>query len=277
MKRILVPTDFSAHADNALKVAAKIAKKNNCEIFLLHMLEVPNQMNDAITGTSSIPEIMLFIQKAKELLEKTKTKSFLKGIEISAHLKFEKAHDGILTFSKKNKIDLTIMGSHGISGIEEILVGSNTEKVVRLSDTPVLVVKKDATEFKTSKFVFASDFSKETKKPFKKMIEFANIFGAQLNLVMICTPNSFKPTALSEKIIQEFIADFKMKNYTTSIYNDVNIEKGIINFSNTINADLIGLCTHGRTGLAHFFTGSISEDLVNHATKPVITFKIQKT
>lgn len=274
MKRILVPTDFSAHAENALKAAAQIAKKNNCEIFLLHMLEVPSQMNDAITGASGIPEVMLFLQKAKEALENTKTKNFLKGIEVSAHLKFEKAHDGILAFSKKNNIDLIVMGSHGVSGIEEMLIGSNTERVVRLSEIPVLVIKKDTTEFKTSSFVFASDFSKEIKKPFKKMMEFASIFDAHLHLVMICTPNSFKPTALSEKIIQEFIADFNIKNYTTSIYNDVNIEKGIINFSNSINADLIGLCTHGRTGLSHFFTGSISEDLVNHTRKPVITFKI---
>lgn len=274
MKRILVPTDFSAHAENALKVAAQIAKKNNCEIFLLHMLEVPSQMNDAITGASGIPEVMLFLQKAKEALKNTKSKNFLKDVEVSTHLKFEKAHDGILTFSKKNNIDLIVMGSHGVSGIEEMLIGSNTERVVRLSEIPVLVIKKDTTEFKTSHFVFASDFSKEIKKPFKQMIEFASIFDAQLHLVMICTPNSFKPTALSEKIMSEFVADFKIKNYTTSIYNDVNIEKGIINFSNAINADLIGLCTHGRTGLSHFFTGSISEDLVNHTRKPVITFKI---
>ena len=60
MKRILVPIDFSAHSENALKVAAQIAKKNNSEIHLLHMLEIPTQMNDAITGATGIPEVMLF-------------------------------------------------------------------------------------------------------------------------------------------------------------------------------------------------------------------------
>lgn len=274
MKRILVPTDFSSHAESALKIAAQIAKKSNSEIFLLHMIEVPSQMNDAITGATGIPETMLFIQKAKETLQKTKEKEFLKDIQITEQLNFERAHEGILSFSIKNKIDLIVMGSHGVSGIEEILIGSNTEKVVRLSDAPVLVIKKNTTELKAENFIFASDFSKETKKPFKKMLEFATLFDAKLHLTMICTPNSFKTTALSEKIISDFIADFDLKNHTTHIYNDVNIEKGIINFSNKIDADLIGLCTHGRTGMAHFFTGSISEDLVNHAAKPVITFKI---
>lgn len=274
MKRILVPTDFSAHAENALKVAAQIAKKSNSEILLLHMLEIPSQMNDAITGAASIPEVMLFIKKANETLLKLKDKDYLKGIQVTEYVKFEKAFDGILSFSSEHKTDLIVMGSHGVSGIEEILIGSNTEKVVRLSEVPVLVIKKDTTELKGTDFVFASDFSKEIKKPFEKMIAFSKIFDAKLNLVMICTPNSFKSTALSEKIMNDFIADFKITNYSTHIYNDANIEKGIINFSKTINADLIGLCTHGRTGLAHFFTGSISEDLVNHAIRPVITFKI---
>ena len=166
------------------------------------------------------------------------------------------------------------MGSHGSSGIEELLIGSNTEKVVRLSDIPVLVIKKDIGKFEGKNFVFASDFSNEIKKPFKKMIEFTKIFDANLFLVMISTPNSFKPTLLAEKIMSDFIADLDIQNYSLHIFNDVNVESGILNFSNAINADLIGLCTHGRTGLAHFFNGSISEDLVNHAVKPVITFKI---
>ena len=106
------------------------------------------------------------------------------------------------------------------------------------------------------------------------MIEFAKIFDASLNLVMICTPNSFKTTVVAQKIMRNFISDFKLENYAIHIYNDYNIEKGIINFTNMIGADLIGLCTHGRTGLSHFFNGSISEDLVNHTIKPIITFKI---
>lgn len=91
---------------------------------------------------------------------------------------------------------------------------------------------------------------------------------------MICTPNSFKTTKMSEEIMKKFIASFEIENYSTHIYNDVNIENGIVNFTNSIDADLIGLCTHGRTGFAHFFNGSISENLVNNTVKPVITFKI---
>ncbi|MCO4822228.1 MAG: universal stress protein, partial [Flavobacteriaceae bacterium] len=56
--------------------------------------------------------------------------------------------------------------------------------------------------------------------------------------------------------------------------NDYSIEKGILNFSQHMDAGLIGMSTHGRKGISHFLNGSISEDLVNHAERPVITFKI---
>jgi hypothetical protein len=74
--------------------------------------------------------------------------------------------------------------------------------------------------------------------------------------------------------MNKFIKKYTVKNHSLHIFNDTNIENGIINFSQHIGADLIGICTHGRTGLAHFFNGSISEDIVNHTSKPVITFKI---
>jgi len=274
MKRILVPTDFSEHAEDALKVAAKIAKKNDSEIIILHMLELPHQMNDAILGGASIPETMLFMKKANEMLDEISSKPYLDGIKVTEIVKMDKPIHGITQVSKDYEVDLIIMGSHGSSGIEELLIGSNTEKVVRNSDIPVLVIKKDITDFKVGNIVFASDFSEETKKPFEKLLNFTKFFESKIHLVTICTPNSFKPTHVVQKAMDNFTSEFNLINYTTHIYNDTNIEKGIINFANSINADIIGMCTHGRTGFAHFFNGSISEGLVNHTIKPVVTFKI---
>ena len=103
MKRILVPMDFSEYAENALKAAAIFAKKNNAEIFLLHLLELPGQMNDAMTTGSSVPEVMLFINKANDLLQKTTEQPDLEGITVSTSVQFEKAFNGIMSFTKSNK------------------------------------------------------------------------------------------------------------------------------------------------------------------------------
>lgn len=276
MKKILVPTDFSDHAEYALKVAAQIARKHNGEIFLMHMLELPNHGSDAVMGSGSeIPEIMFFIKKAHERFDEIKSAPYLDGIPVVEAVQFEKAFDGIISATKKHDIDLIVMGSHGASGFHEMFIGSNTEKVVRTSNVPVLVIKKEEGEFNPAKFVFASDFSDEIKKPFARVVDFANSFNTHLHLVMINTPNDFKSTHSAEKTINNFAAQFNITNgFTAHIYNDLNVEKGILHFANSINADLIGMSTHGRQGLAHFFNGSISEDLVNHSVRPVVTFRI---
>ena len=274
MKRILIPTDFSKYADEAIEVGAEIAKKNDCEIILIHMLELPGQMNDALTGATSIPEVMLFKRKAEETLKNIKNRPYLQGIKVTEVIRLDGAYHGINNYIKQNNMDLIVMGSHGASGIDEIIIGSNTEKVVRQSETPVLVIKNKIDNFKVRNIIFASDFSKETKKAFQKMLDFTKLFDSKLNLVMICTPNTFKSTSAARKIVTDFVADFDMPEYSFETYNESNIEKGIINYSNEKDADLIAFCTHGRTGLNHFFTGSISEDLVNHATRPVLTFRI---
>lgn len=274
MKKILIPTDFSRHAEYALKVAAQIAKRHDGEIFLLHMLELPGQSGDAISVGRDIPEIMFFKDAAMKKLDELAESEHLKGLNVSEIIQFEMAFDGIMNISQKNNVDLIVMGSHGASGFKEMFIGSNAEKVVRNSEIPVLIIKEEIPDFNVKKLVFASDFAEEIKKPFAKVVDFVNIIGAELNLVMINTPNNFKSTLVAQEIIDDFVKEFSIENYSTHIFNDANVEKGILNFAYSVNADLIGMCTHGRKGLAHFFNGSISEDLVNHATKPVITFKI---
>ncbi len=274
MKRILVPTDFSKHSEYALKVAAQIAKKNDGEIYLIHMLELPTSGNDAISTAHEMPELMLFKNVAIKKLDDLMNAPYLEGLKVSKIIQFEMAFDGIIKNGESHDVDLIVMGSHGASGFQEMFIGSNTEKVVRNSNVPVLVIKHEDADFTADKFVFASDFSDEIKKPFEKVVNFANKFNSHVHLVNINTPNNFKSTRVAQKTMDEFVEGFDLKNYTTHIYNDINVEKGILHFSKSIDADIIGMSTHGRKGIAHFFNGSISEDLVNHAKRPVITFKI---
>lgn len=274
MKKILVPIDFSKHAEYALKVAAQIAKKNNGEIFLLHMLELPNSGNDAISSSHDIPELMLFKNAAVSRMNEAMQASYLDGLKVTKIIQFEMAFDGIIKNGESHEVDLIVMGSHGARGFQEMFIGSNTEKVVRNSNVPVLVIKKEEPNFSAEKFVFASDFSDETKKPFEKVAAFASKFNSHLHLVNINTPNNFRSTRVAEKIMSDFTTVMTAKNFSTHIYNDINVEKGILHFAKSIDADIIGMCTHGRKGISHFFNGSISEDLVNHAKRPVITFKI---
>ena len=140
-------------------------------------------------------------------------------------------YSGIIEKSKEYNIDMIIMGSHGASGVREIFMGSIAEKVVRFSDIPVLVIKKDHDEFKVKDFVFASSFKKESTDTYKQAIKIAQLFEAKIHLLMVNTPSNFMTTSNAEKRIFEFVKEIHFKNYTVSIYNDESIEMGILNFS----------------------------------------------
>lgn len=274
MKKILVPTDFSKEAENALKVAAQLAKKENSEIYLLHMLELPLQEVDAMSSHSALPEAMFFMKLAHQKFENLMASDYLEGITVHETVKSDTNFSNIIDKCHELNIDLIVMGSHGASGFKEMFVGSNAEKVVRTSDIPVLVIKNEHTSFNVKNFVFASDFKNDNKETYKQATDFASAFGSKIHLLMVNTANTFTTTSKAKERILDFIKDYEFDNYTLNIYNDTTVESGILNFSKDIDADLIGISTHGRQGIAHFFNGSISEDLVNHAKRPVITFKI---
>jgi len=272
MKRYLIPTDFSDQAENALKVAIQLAKKNDGEIILLHSMELPLHLASSDKG--ELPEAFYFVKLAEKNFSDLMSKPFLDGVNASTAIGKGEIYDDISDAVKKYNIDLVIMGSHGASGFKEMFIGSNTEKVVRTSEIPVLVIKKDRPNFSIQDFVFATDFSPECKKPFKKAIDFAKGFGATIHLLYVNTPSGFKTSAEAKGIMEDFIKGTGLENYTLNVYNDLSVEKGILNFATESKAQLVGVSTHGRKGIAHFFNGSISEDIVNHANMPVVTFKI---
>lgn len=274
MKNILVPTDFSEQAENALKVAAQLARKHQSEIFLLHMLELPMQLIDPInTRDQNLPEAIFFMKLAHQRFSQIMKRPFLKDIKVHETVEFHRAFEGIMEISKEKNCDLIVMGSHGMSGFREMFIGSNTEKVVRNSKIPVLVIKNEIKDFMVDNFIFATDADPEHMHTLSKAENFAKTIKAKLHLLFVNTPNNFMTSNEAYKRLESYTQQLEQE-HEIHIYNDVSVEKGILNFAAKLDAGLIGISTHGRKGLAHFFNGSISEDLVNHANRPVVTFQI---
>lgn len=276
MKKILVPTDFSEQAENALKTAAQLARKYDSEIYLLHMLELPMDLIDPTNGSQShnLPESIFFMKLAHQRFTDILSRPYLEGLTVHETVHFHEAFDGIMEVSKEHDCDLIVMGSHGASGFKEMFIGSNTEKVVRTSEIPVLVIKNEHKEFSIENFVYATDFKDENKNAFKQAISFAKNFTNNIHLLYVNTANNFLTTKEIENRMDNFLSDEEFTDFSLNVYNDTSVEKGILHFAKSLPHTLIGISTHGRKGLSHFFNGSISEDLVNHAKSPVVTFKI---
>ncbi|MDP5081848.1 MAG: universal stress protein, partial [Winogradskyella sp.] len=214
MKKILVPTDFSEQAENALKVAAIMAKKYSAEIYLLHMMEIPMQQIDPISAHSDVPEALFFMKLAHKKFEDLLESDFLKGITVYETVKADLTFNEINDACKEYEIDFIIMGSHGASGLKEMFIGSNAEKVVRNAEVPVLVIKNEHTTFDISDFVFASDFKNDNKETYKQAVSFAKSVNAKIHLLLVITANNFLTTYEANTRITDFISGQKFENYT---------------------------------------------------------------
>ncbi|MBV1924071.1 MAG: universal stress protein [Flavobacteriaceae bacterium] len=277
MKKILVPVDFSEYSEYALKVAANLAKQHNAEIIALHMMGI----SDAVLSKNQSKQMLegiYFMKLAEKRFAEFLDKDYLKGINVTDTVYNYKNFSELNAVALENEADIIIMGSHGSSGLSEVFVGSNTEKVVRNSDIPVLVVKHEMDEFKINNAVLACEFASENVKAYHKAMNFFKALDAEVKLLYVNLPGqNYGSTNEMIERVHKFLleADGNLNQVENVVYyNDYSVEDGIFNYSNYAGIDMIALPTHGRRGLSHFFSGSISEDLVNHSKIPVVTFKI---
>ncbi len=274
MKHILVPVDFSDHSAYALEAAAGIAKQQNADITILHMLGI----SEAVYAEEELleyEEAKYFMGLAKKKFKPFLDKPYLKDITIHKIVQNYKVFSELNNVAKEQNIDLIVMGSHGSTGFNEIFIGSNTEKVVRTSDVPVLVIKEQNSNFTINNILFACSFSEDMITAFRNVKLMAQKFSAKLKLVYINTPyQDFLSTPEADDRIAKFMSKAEDTKSKVEIYNDRSVENGILNFSKTEKFDLLALPTHGRKGLSHFLLGSIGEDIANHARLPVMTFNI---
>jgi hypothetical protein len=181
------------------------------------------------------------------------------------------------TIITDKKVDLVVMGTAGQTQMEEMIIGTNTEKVVRHAKCPVLTVHKKPSKTEPKSIVYATALSKDE-------VAFANIVkqmqglyeDSVVHLVRINTPGNFQRDVVVRKYMEDFAKKQSLKNYTINIFNDLTEEDGIIYFADSIDADMIAMATHGRTGFAHVLAGSIAEDVVSHSKRPVLTYVVKK-
>lgn len=278
MKKILVPVDFSMHSEYALETASAFAKAHNAEIILLHMLGLSDSLlpKDESEGVN---QAVFHMKLAEKQFETFLDKPYLKGITVTEVVQNYKIFQEINDLATEQSVDLIIMGSHGVKGMREEFVGSNTEKVVRSSSVPVLVVKNKMDAVIPKNIVFACDFKLENVKAYREAIPLFEEMEARIHLVYVNLPTDrFKSSKEIEETMAAFMraAEFgtELHQEDLVIVNGYTIESGLYEYAEKVGADALAMPTHGRKGLAHFFAGSVAENIANHSTLPVFTFKM---
>lgn len=272
MKKILVPCDFSAQAVDAFRFAMDTIAQSKGEVHLVNVIEVP-VVHDSLLMPVHTFEESLF----KELKEKTE-KQFVKikdkyakdSKKVKTTVLFGPPSFMVLDYIEDEKIDMVIMGTKGASGVKEIFIGSNAEKIVRKATCPVLAIKK-YTKNPIKNIVFPNTLHQDQEELVMRVKALQNFFKATLHIVWINTPSNFTRDTITHNRLKEFAKRFMLKDFTLNIFNDPYEETGVINFTHMIGADMIAMGTHSRKGLAHVLNGSVAEDIVNHIDCPIWT------
>src|SRR5690606_19184453 len=272
MRTILVPFDVSEEAQYVFDLAQQLVEMARCKLKFVHIIESPTTQRFSTMGEMNLDSAQLnqvymieLVDKRKRQLEELQRLHENKPYDFSSKVLFGNPYAGISSEISDIKADLVVMGSKGSSGLEELLIGSNTEKVVRHSLAPVITVKQPINAESIKKIIFASDFSEENRDVIQRIKSLQELLGAELSLVKINTPSFFETSKDSKIKIEAFVANHGFTNTQVVIYNSTSEEDGIIEYAEEINADMIAMATHGRTGFMHLLSGSIAEDVVNHA------------
>lgn len=288
MKKILFPTDFSDAAQNAEDYAFELALQYNLELHFIHSIDVTKKylnMSMMNSGDPSVPGfepelILKTVEEEKKTananLDKLKEKAEKQNITSQVKLSSGNMHEDVIQYAKEKEIDLIVMGTHGASGFHEAFIGSNAQKVVRLSPVPVLTIKEKPNDVKFENVVFASDFIEdEIIDLLPKVKDTASFLGSGLDVVYINTPTHFERTDVSLKRMMSALEKHDVSFSQCDVFNDFDIEDGIVNYANHRDADLIILITHGFSGLKKLFNDNITEAVVNSAKRPVLSVNLQ--
>lgn len=277
IKTILVPTDFTSTAELGESFAVMLAKKTAAEIILFHHINMPDGWSEMTKlEKASFPESNERVRSAKEKLERKVNllqNENVKTVSLIGHGNLVK---NIEEFVALRQVDFVIMGSHGAGGVEEWVIGSNAQRVVRTINCPVVIIKNPFNKPTIKNLIFASNFNIEAKKAFLKVADLARLFNATLHIITIQKPTFFTvPRIILKTSMSEFRKLAPDVNCILYDIADINIEKGLKSMAEEIDADLITISTYGRGKISRIFVGSIAEALVNHIERPVMTLNIQ--
>ena len=274
--RILVPVDFSDISEIAIRTAAAMAKLFNVQLILLHVMEYKEYY------FSVLPEAKLLMPHIDDLKIETRKKldemqSMIKsemGIRPEIFITTGNIESEIRDYATKENVGLIIMGTHGVSGYKEIFIGSNAQRVVTLSEIPVLTITKEVSGgFR--KIVLAFDNSLHSRQKVNIAAEIASIYKAEVHILGILTDsdNEEKHKLKIKLHSVENIITNRDLTFITHILVAENMAKTALRYADENKCDLMVINTGHESEITGVFLGAFAQQIVNHSNIPVLSVK----
>ena len=271
MKTIIVPTDFSPVATNAMNFAVDMALNINASLLLLHVYQIPISISDVPVVLVSADELKKSSEENLENLKESLNHITSGKLKIYTEAKIGDVVDELEDLCKHVQPFAVIMGTKGATGIERVLFGSTTLTAIKHLTWPVIVVPPGKEYGKGIKKIgFACDFRQVVETtPVQFIKQMVKEFGAELHVLNVDYENKqFKPETPEQSILLHTLLEDLDPNY--HFISNINIEEGINEFAETNNLDLLITIPKKHKLLEGLFRPSSSKQLITHSHVPVM-------
>jgi len=277
LRRILVPTDFSHHADDAMEHAVFMGSRYEAEIVALHV----DEFIVSPLGASDVsdPAIVAYQERKRQYLEQQfgRICEAVKEhpVRVQTLVIPGRAYKVIVEEAEKKEYDLVVIATRGLTHLSPYLMGSTAERVVRLSRQPVLSLQSAPKHGGAiSSVLCPTDFSPAGNVALSYALSIARRYRALLYIQYVSELEHPEKEADIRKRIPPMEEHHPLAQEVKIEYvfdRDVEPSNSIIRFADDREIDLIVMSTHGRRGLRRVHIGNTTAEVVRQSTRPVLT------
>jgi nucleotide-binding universal stress UspA family protein len=295
---IMVPTDCSGFDREAIRVALRLAARSSATVRLVRVLSNAAYfgIGAATDGIVASPDSFRRARDTAlaELYALAAECRSTTSAEVSIALEQGPVADTLAGYANRNDVDLIVISSHGRSGLSRLSLGSVTDSLIRRTTVPVLVVKASASYLNPQvgepfmRILVPLDGSALAEQVIPRIVTLATLDGAELVLLFVLKPRDNsqqsgangdapwweKDVAAAQSYLFRIAANLRRRGFlvSTDIVIGENVAEEIAGYASREQADLIGIATHGRGGLARVLRGSVSDALTRLARTSVLVF-----
>ena len=268
MKNFVVPIDFSEESLHGLDMAVLFSQKKTVNI----------QMVNVIT---SVPDNLQSTKKESEKNIENKFRKLIAEYEprlgndskLSYIIKTGKVYKEIVNQANSYSHAVVSASTHGASGFEELFVGSNALKIMSATKQPVFAIRKAAPK-KINKIVLPIKLLADTRQKFPIAADIAELFGAEVHVVVISAKNNKRDLARLESYSNQCVGYLKYRRIptvTSTVVGD-SLPMLTLNYAKAVNADLIVMMS-SAIDKWNVVLGSYAQQMLNKSHLPLLAVK----
>ncbi|MFO8068256.1 MAG: universal stress protein [Bacteroidales bacterium] len=282
IKKILILSELDRLSAMVTGFAVNLAEQMDVsEISLLNIIipahaQVFSSSGDIFASNGNRIEHfnVALMKKHQKLAEEEAAKFSTDKVRIKPFVRFNDSKTDLNRYMEEYEAGLIVCGSCDEHSFLELLFGTDTEKIVRKADYPMIIVQDEADAGKIDNILVAIDIEEEDQSGLADIADLAKALNARMQLLHVLTDDSGS-SGQAIKELQELAVKNMLNNYDINVVNNNTLEDGIQHFVRKYNPDMIAVLSQGKGKIHKLIFGSGTEDIINETNKPVFVAKIR--